>query len=272
LTMIEISLDPIMLKIGSLELGWYGFFIGLGVLALLAWCMYIVRKERPVFTVENLLTVTIITIPAAIVGARLFHIIDYWDYYWQNPSLIWGFEGLAIWGALVFGILAILVYCTIVKVNFFKAMDVAVPGIFLAQSIGRFGCLSTGCCFGNPTSLPFGILYTNPHSHGFSESIALPEGMSLLPTQMFESLFMLAMFFLFALVLRKRGWPAGILLLVYAAVYAVWRLILGFMRTNEAVWLGLSQAQLVSVLLIILVIPLGYYLIRRHQNNMPVDV
>ena len=265
--MIEISLDPIMFAVGSFEFGWYGFFIGLGVLALIAWSLYVTAKEKPGFTIENILTAAIVTIPAAIIGARFFHVLDYWDYYMRFPSQIWSFDGLAIWGALIFGVLALYIYCVLAKVNFLKFADVGVPGLFLAQAVGRLGCLATGCCYGNTTTLPIGIVYTNPNSHGYWDSIALTEGMGFLPTQVFESVFMLAMFFLFAFVLRKQKWPAGTLLITYVACYALWRFILGFFRSNEAVFIGLSQAQLIGILLLLIVIPLGYWHIKRNKHK-----
>lgn len=266
--MIEISFDPIMFSIGSFTLGWYGFFIGLGVLALIAWTLYILAKEKPSLTAENVFTAALVTIPAAIIGARFFHVLDYWDYYTQNPSEIWGFEGLAIWGGLLFGIAAFYIYCTLAKVSFMKFADIAVPGLFLAQAIGRLGCLFTGCCYGNTTNLSVGIVYTNPHSHGYLDSVGLPEGVGFLPTQVFESIFMLAMFFLFVFVLRQqKKWPPGAILMAYMASYAIWRFILGFWRSNEAVLFGLSQAQLIGMVALCVVVPLAYWYFKRHISK-----
>jgi phosphatidylglycerol:prolipoprotein diacylglycerol transferase len=265
--MIEISLDPVMFNIGPLSLGWYGFFILLCFLALVAWVFYITNKEKPGFTTDHVLMAALVVAPATVIGARFFHILDYWDFYTQNPAEIWGFDGLAIWGGLIFGVLALYIYCTLAKVNFFKLADVAVPGLFLAQSIGRLGCLATGCCYGNTTALPFGIVYTHPHSHGYLESTALSEGTGFLPTQVFESIFMLIMFFLFAFVLRKLKWPTGAIFIAYVAVYAFWRVILGFWRSNEAVLFGLSQAQLIGAVLLLIIIPLGYWYIKRSKSR-----
>jgi len=266
--MIEISINPIIFSIGSFSLGWYGLWIGLGVVALLAWTVYAVVKYKPGFNTENIMMAAIVAIPSAIIGARLFHVIDYWDYYTAHPSEIIGFEGLAIWGALIFGVVAVFIYCQFAKLSFLKVADTVTPGLFLAQAIGRFGCLFTGCCYGNVTSVPWSISYTNPASHGYYDSQSLDAGTGFHPTQIYESLFMLAMFFLFAFVLRRQKWPIGTLFMGYIAAYSLWRVVLGFFRTNESVLWVFSQAQLIGIVGLFIAVPLIWWYV-NSRNQQP---
>ncbi|MCL2475135.1 MAG: prolipoprotein diacylglyceryl transferase [Chloroflexi bacterium] len=265
--MIEISINPIIFSIGSFNLGWYGLWIGVGVTALLAWVIYSTIKYKPGFNIENIMTVAIVAIPSALIGARLFHVIDYWDYYVAHLNEIIGFEGLAIWGALIFGVGAVFVYCQFAKVNFFKIADTAIPGLFLAQAIGRLGCLFTGCCYGNVTNVSWSISYTNSASHGYYDSQFLDAGTGFHPTQIYESLFMLAMFFLFAFVLRRQRWPVGTLFIGYIAAYSLWRIVLGFFRINESVLWVFSQAQLIGIVGLLIVAPLMWWYISRSEQQ-----
>jgi len=92
--MITISIDPIAFHIGSMEVRWYGIIVALGVAAIILWMWrQITRKKGNLpHTVDP--TVTILAILSGAVVSKLFHVIDRWDYYSQNPGQIFSGAGM----------------------------------------------------------------------------------------------------------------------------------------------------------------------------------
>jgi phosphatidylglycerol:prolipoprotein diacylglycerol transferase len=246
--MIKIGVDPVIFSIGPFHIGWYGMAISIAILVLILWAMYEVKKGARI-TYEQLFTAAIIGIPSGIIGARLFHVIDRWEYYSQDLSRIIGGEGLSIYGAIIGAFLGVWIYSRFTKLNFPHLLDAIVPGIALAQAIGRVGCTLNGCCYGVNTTLPWGIEYTNPNSYGYGAGVVHP-------TQVYEIIFMLLLFGLLY-KLRGRLKPDGALALVYFAAYAIWRFGIDFIRDGTPFLFGLHQAQVIAIVIFIAVIALA---------------
>ena len=115
------------------------------------------RGEDPI----HLLSMALLIIPLGIIGARLYHVIDLWDYYRQNPSLIFGGAGLGIFGAVIGGIIGLIIYAKWKKINTLRWLDIISPGLILAQAIGRWGNYFNQELYGYPTDLPWAI-YIDP--------------------------------------------------------------------------------------------------------------
>jgi phosphatidylglycerol:prolipoprotein diacylglycerol transferase len=134
------------------------------------------------------------------------------------------------------------------KFAFGYLADMLAPGIILAQAIGRVGCTLNGCCYGSETHLPWAIVYTNPNSLG-------PIGIPVHPTQVYEIIFNLIVFGIL-LKLRGRFKPDGSLFLVYLVFYSVWRLGIDFIRDGTPFLFGLHQAQVISIVVLLIAVPL----------------
>lgn len=252
--MIEINIDPVAFTIGSIEVRWYGIMIALGVTALILWTVWRVRKGANL-SYETVLTAALVGIPAGIVFSRLLHVLDRWGYYSQHPGQIIGAEGLTIYGAVLGAALAIWIYSRFSNFRFTYAADLVAPGIVLAQAIGRVGCLINGCCYGTKTSLPWGIIYTNPDSSGYSASQSLLPGIGLHPTQVYEIIFLIILFGVL-LVLKDRLKPEGSLFLVYLGGYSLWRFSVGFIREGTDFLFGLHQAQVIGIIVMVATVAL----------------
>jgi phosphatidylglycerol:prolipoprotein diacylglycerol transferase len=124
------------------------------------------------------------------------------------------------------------------------------PGVALGQAIGRLGCFSAGCCWGKPTTLPWGVRFT-PLGH---EITGVPVDVDLHPTQLYESAATFLIFlFLFWLHRRKRF--SGQVILLYAVLYAVTRFSIEFLRDDPrgdiaglTTLTGLSTSQIISLI------------------------
>ncbi len=239
--MITIGIDPVVFTIGAIEVRWYGIFIALAITAIVLWILREVKRGANL-TYETVFSVALVGIPAGIVFSRLLHIIDQWNYYGQNPGQIIGASGLTAYGAILGATLAVWIYSRFSNLRFGYFADVVAPGIILAQAIGRIGCTINGGCYGTPTSLPWGIVYTHPSSFA-------PLGVTTHPTTVYEIIWNLLVF---ALLLKIRGrfQPDGSLFLIYLGLYSLWRLGSDFLRVGTPFLFGLHQAQVISIIVL----------------------
>ena len=254
--MITISMSPI----AFLSIRWYGIMVALAVAVVILWTLWAVRREAKL-SYETVVTAALVGIPSGIIFSKLLHVIDMWVYT-GSPGPLWSFEGLTIWGAVLGATLGVWVYSRFSKLQFGYLVDLVAPGIILAQAVGRVGCTINGCCYGIPTSLPWGFIYTQPESYGYAASLVLPEGMGLHPTQVYEIIFCLIVFVVL-LKLRGRFKPDGSLFLIYLSAYSLWRIGIGFLREGTPFLFGLHQAQVIGIIVLLIVVPIMVMRTRR---------
>jgi len=246
--MIVISINPVAFTIGAVSIRWYGIFVALAILWIVLWLGWQVRKGAKV-SYDTVFAVALVGVPSGIIIARLLHVIDLWEHFIQHPGEIIGAEGLTAYGAILGASLGIWIYFKISKQQSGYFFDLLAPAVILAQAvIGRIGCTINGCCYGTSTSLPWGIAYTHP------DSLA-PVGIVVHPTTVYELIFGLVVFGVL-LKLRGRFKPDGSLFLIYLGLYAIWRIGIDFMRVGTPFLFGLHQAQVISIIILAVVIPL----------------
>jgi phosphatidylglycerol:prolipoprotein diacylglycerol transferase len=183
--------------------------------------------------------------------------------YLQHPGLIIGGAGLTIYGAILGAALGIWVYCKITKTKMGYIVDLMAPGIIIAQAIGRVGCLLNGCCYGTPTTLPWGLVYTDPQSFGFNGGIPTH------PTVVYEIIYCIIVFAVL-MMLRKKLKPDGSLFALYLALYAAWRLGIDFLRGGTPFLFGLHQAQVISIIVLAITVPWMIKNSRLVKKDMPI--
>lgn len=255
---IVISLDPVLVHLGPFALRWYGLAVLAGLLTGL-WLAgrEAQRKRLPEGLIGDL---AVWVIPGGLIGARLLHVIDRWPIYLANPAAVLAITegGLAIQGAILGGLLAgaVALWRRGLKVG--PVLDAAAPGLLLGQAIGRIGCLVTGDAVGAPTSLPWGVVYTNP-------AATVPQfGVAYQPAFAYEALWDLA-----ALVVlwraRTRLHPDGAVFALYLVLYGTGKFLVSFART-EVIWIGgLQQAQLLAATLVLA----GVAWLFAHRRPLP---
>ncbi len=251
--MININIDPVAISIGPITIGWYGIMVDLAVVTIILWLVREVRRGAE-FTFDTAITAAVVGIPSAVVFSRLLHIVDHWSYYSQHLNELVGGEGLTIWGAVLGATLGIWIYSRFSHFKYSKFLDAIAPAVILGQAIGRIGCTINGCCNGLPTTLPWGIRYTNPASYGYFDSIVLPGGVGLHSVVVYEMIYDLIIFGVL-LKLRKRFKPDGALYAIYLSFYSVWRFVIDFLRPGVPLLFGLHEAQLISILVLLVTIP-----------------
>lgn len=257
--MITISIDPIIFSIGHFMLRWYSLIVSFAILVGLWIAWREAKRKGPVekYFGDAVLWVII----GGMIGARLFHVIDHWpDEYALNPIralYIWE-GGLAIWGAVIGGGIALALFARRHGLHLGRLVDTATPGLVLGQALGRFACIITGDAMGKATTGPFGFAYTSPNA-------MVPQlGVYYTPTPVYEIIMNLG---IFAIVwrLRKRNLPDGALFLIYLVLYSAGRFIITFWSSYQIVAFGLNQAQLISLAAFIVGVPLLIYRLRRDN-------
>ena len=259
--MFTITLDPIIFHVGHFVLRWYAVIL---ITAMTVGIWLTAREaERKVFKKDDVYEVAIWIIFAGIIGARLFHVLDHWsDEYAQNPIralYIWE-GGLAIWGALIGGLVAGAIICWRSKWPFLRLLDAAAPGLVLAQAIGRIACVITGDAMGKPTTGPFGFAYTSPNT-------LVPKlGVYYTPMPVYEIVVNLL---IFAIIwqLRNRKWQDGKLFLVYLILYSIERFFLAFTSSYRILAFGLTQSQIVAAVAFIVGLGVLAWMSRKPQRQ-----
>ncbi len=254
-----IGIDPIIVKIGPISLGWYGLMATLGVISVVAWVVWQNRTKK-ILNQDNIYTVAVIGIISGLVFSKVLHLIDQFDFYLHNPGRIMSGEGLTIWGAVIGATIGTWAYSRISgKFRFPAFGDMIAPGIILAQAIGRIGCTFNGCCYGNESHSCLAVIYTHPHSYA-------PLGIPVLPTQIFEIFYDLVVFgILYAL--KDRLKPDGAVFAIYYALYAAWRLGIDFIREGTPFLFGLHQAQFIGIVILAITLPVIIMKVRLKKKD-----
>ncbi|MBN2704947.1 MAG: prolipoprotein diacylglyceryl transferase [Deltaproteobacteria bacterium] len=245
---------PVLLQLGPLKLHTYGFFVALGFLSALIWCSY--QSRRRGVDPEIFQDLFFYVVLAALVGARLLYVFLNAAYFLAAPwkvFFIWE-GGLVFYGGLL---LALPVFVWRLRSRaqpILPILDIAAPGLVLAQAIGRFGCLAAGCCYGKPWS--WGLVFRHPLAHA-------PLGLALHPTQLYHALANFSIFGLLVLLSRRRGKP-GFIAAAYLLLYGCGRFIIEFWRGDpRGFYFHLSTSQWISILLVAVAV---YLFCRRDPD------
>jgi phosphatidylglycerol:prolipoprotein diacylglycerol transferase len=238
---ITVNIDPVAVSLGHFAVRWYGLIVALAIVTGVA----VSRRHaaRRGLREDDLVDAVAWVVLAGLIGARLFHVVDHWDHeYAANPArafYIWE-GGLAIWGAVVGGLAALWIFARRRRLDFGVLVDVAAPGLVLAQAIGRLACLITGDAMGTVTTGPIGVAYVHPGA-------MVPDlGAFYVPTPLYEMIWNLAIFaILITLPIRER--KAGTLFLVYLMLYAAGRFVISIWSGYREIGFGLNQAQILSL-------------------------
>lgn len=233
-----INIDPILVTIGPFAVSWHGFFSAVGILIGLWVAAQLVQEVG--IDKQHVYNTAIWAVPAGIFGARLFHVVDRFEYYASNPLAILPIQegGLAIYGGLVGGILAGVLYARRHYLPLGRFADAIAPALILGQALGRIGDILNGEHRGLPADLPWSVVYTHRNT-------AAERGLAVHPAIGYEMVWDLAIFGVL-LRLQARLPRSGMLFWTYVALYALGRFWTGFFREDTIVMFGLRQAQLIA--------------------------
>ena len=229
----------------------FGACIALGI--FLGWSLIERLSGR-----KDLGTLIFVSVFAGIAGARLAHVIEYWQADGFDRNFLAVFQiwngGLVFYGGFLSAAVTVLLWCRKTHTNVLSLLNVFSVAMPLAHAFGRIGCFFFGCCWGKVSDSALAVSFP-AHSPAWTAqvqagrlSVHALRSLPVLPTQLFESAALLVLFVtLYVLYRRTRAWT----LPVYLFGYGVIRFLLEFLRDDDRpVWGGLSSAQNVSLALI----------------------
>ena len=272
--------QSVLWQIQEIKIYWYGLLMAISVLASYGVILGLAKKLKSDIRYSILLqrqNLVLALIIFGFIGARIYHILSEGAYYLQNPLAafkIWQ-GGLGIYGAVIAGALVIFIYVRKYKLSFLFLADLIVPGLILAQAIGRWGNYFNNELFGLPTTLPWGIpipalarpleFLSEPYFH---------------PTFLYESLGNLLIFVILILVFKQiylnsemKNKRTGIILGLYLILYSLLRLMVEFLRIDsQPLLLDLRLAQIMAILFFILgwiiIFKKSFLKIKNQRSNL----
>jgi len=256
----------------------YAYGVMLGIAFVSGWYLGVKLSLREGLSYRTVNNAYLVVVVCSLVGARVAHLIS-------NPGT-WRFstgflpalfssrcEGLVAYGGYIGGILGAWAYLRLKKSSVWNLLDTTTPSMVLGLGFTRIGCFLAGCCHGQPSDLPWAVVFPpgSQASHNFPG--AAGASLPVHPTQLYESLLGFALFPL-ALWLHRRRKFTGQSFLIMVVCYAVARFLLEFIRGDDdrgglgnhaAPWL--STSQIIGLVLIPLAV--GLYLWRRRLAVAP---
>lgn len=267
--MLPLPPGSVAFTIGPIPVHWYGIAYAVG-LAAVYWLATVEVRRRGLD--EGLLgNGMIIVAAAALVGGRLYHVIDQWQLYKDDllKIVLPPYTGLGVYGGIFTGTLAAILYARRHRQPLGPWADVAAPALFLMQAIGRWGNYFNQELYGPPTTLPWGIPIDCAHRvapYFCPPAGAYPAETTFQPLFLYESLSgFLGMLVLLYLGRRfaDRLLP-GDLLLVFFIWYASVRFALESLRTGNWTFFGVPVAQIISA---IVIVGAAAALVIRHRRS-----
>lgn len=232
-----------LFSIGPVTIYGYGLMIAIGILA--AYLVGEYRAKKAGLNPDYIFYFVIWCVLGGFLGSKLLYFITDIKNIIANPRVLLSLsEGWVVYGGIIGGIIAAIIYSRIKKIRFLAYFDLLIPSVALAQAFGRVGCLLAGCCYGQETDGPIGIM--------FHDSAYAPNGVNLIPTQPISS-GLNFIHFLILIWFAKRKKADGQVGALYLILYSIGRFILEYYRGDlirGSVGV-LSTSQFISVFTVI---------------------
>jgi phosphatidylglycerol:prolipoprotein diacylglycerol transferase len=265
-------MHPILFEINGFPVYTYGLLLAAAYLLGLQFAL--MRARTRGLDPNKVMDLGIWIIVSALIGAKLMLLVVERDKFsWNWSELVNLFRSAGVfYGGLIAAVAVALWYLWRHRMPIWTVTDVFAPGIALGHVVGRLGCLFAGCCFGKPTTMPWGITF---HNEFAAQNVGTPLGIALHPTQLYEAgaeLIILGIL----LLTEKKGRPfPGRTFWGYMLLYGVTRFIIEFYRGDSRgtigfLWMSLSTSQFVS-LLIVPVSLVMLALLSRRPGPLPAD-
>jgi phosphatidylglycerol---prolipoprotein diacylglyceryl transferase len=223
---------------------------------------------------DHVVDLALYTVLAGIVGAHVGSILLDLPYYIKNPSeltALWagifsqtgGIRGLSFHAGLIAALLTAFIYARRKQLNFLEVIDLLSPGLVIGYALTRVGCFLNGCCYGIPTTLPWGVRF---HADGVAGSLTPPSH----PTQLYAVGASALIYIALAAVERRRRF-AGQVFLSYVCLYSVYRFLNEILRkgvTADVAFMGLTQGQVVSILMLAIALPILIVRLRNPKSKI----
>jgi len=255
------QLDPALIRLGQLQIRWYGLMYVLGFIALYSLVQRQIRRNQDTLLMTHFENLNFTLMLSLIAGGRLGYVLFYnLPYYLQHPAEIpatWQ-GGMSFHGALLGVILGGVWYCRSRGLNFWKTADIYVVAVPIGLGLGRIGNFINAELYGRPSDLPWAMI--------FPGGGPLPRH----PSQLYECLLEGVLLFLFLWRAKNFPHPSGFMLSFFLMGYGVLRMVAELFREPDAQigFIGLlTMGQILS--LAMLAAGALIFLLRRSEQLTP---
>lgn len=251
-----------LFTLGKITIYYYSVIMLIAILTAIFISVKRAKKEGMSLFIGDLIFSTIIF---GIIGARLYYVIFNFSQYKDDLlSILKIWEGgIAIYGAIIGGLIAIVYKCKKAKKSIIATTDIIAPGLILAQAIGRWGNFFNSEAYGKSVSLAY---LENLHIPKFIINGMYINGTYHHPTFLYESLWCLIGFILIMIIVKLTKNKKGIATYTYFIWYGIGRYLIEGLRTDSLYLGSIRISQLVSIILIIVGI-IGLILKSMHKNK-----
>jgi phosphatidylglycerol:prolipoprotein diacylglycerol transferase len=238
---------PVLIDLGIIKIYSYGFMLAT---SFLAGILIAVRRARQRGIDPDIIyDLSIILILGSVIGSRGLYIITHRDHFRSIIDIVALWQGGATYyGGLLLAVAGAVIFLRRKKIGFFRIADICSPSIAAGVFITRLGCFMSGCCFGKPTSCPTGMVFPHGSMAGHYHA-----GVPIHPTQLYSSIYGLAILIVLLLIDRKKHFD-GFLFAWFCILYGAARFTVDFFRFYEESAIiagGLTDNQVISMLLIV---------------------
>ncbi|MBI4535013.1 MAG: prolipoprotein diacylglyceryl transferase [Ignavibacteriae bacterium] len=251
---------PILFEIGPLKIYSYGLMLGIGF--LLGSYVLSLELKRKKLDPNMASMITVLAVIFGISGAKVLYLLENWSAFAQDPfGMAFSAGGLTWYGGFIVALTAVILYVRSKRTPILKVLDGLGVALIIAYGVARLGCHFSGDGdYGFPTDLPWGTNYENgtyPPSRAFAifPEIAsrypggvVPNNTPLHPTPVYETLLGVLGFGVLR-YLRRRDYPDGKIFAIYLMLSSIFRFSIEFLRLNPRLLFGLSEAQLIAIVL-----------------------
>lgn len=243
---------PELFRIGDFPVNTYGVLLALAFLSALLIAARLAARD--LLPRERIYDLGLWMLLSALLGSKVLMLWtepSYRDNPWHLLSLDFLRSGGVFYGGFIGACLTGYFLIRRYGLPWWKTADAFAPGIALGLGLGRQGCFAAGCCWGKPTTLPWGVRFTEL-GH---EITGVPVDAHLHPTQLYESIAAFSIFF-FLLWLHRRRRFDGQVILLFSILYGAVRFSVEFLRDDPrgdilglTTLTGLSTSQMISLLI-----------------------
>lgn len=262
----------------------YGFMLLIAVSSGTWWAAR--RAQRENLPSEKIWDLAFCLLMSGIAGARLFYLVQYHDRVFKNVSTVPEFlnavlnlsnGGIVLYGGLIAAAVGFFVFSNANRIRPLALLDIITPSIFLGIAFGRIGCFLNGCCYGDETTLPWGVQFPRESAafNALVEKKQLNETAlctpKLHPTQIYSAVdgFVLAALTAWYFRRRRRN---GEVFAIGLLIYPITRFLIEFIRGDEPGLFGtrFTISQWISAAMFLVAIGYMVWLSRRPAIREPI--
>lgn len=253
----------------------YGVLVATGVIVglfLLRW-----QSRKLGLNPDQIWNLGIYMVLAALAGSKIWYVVGELPYYWRHPGQIFSSavlqSGGDILGGVMFGLMFLWWFIATDGTYFHRPKkrtlsylaiaDAFAAPLALGQSIGRMGCFSAGCCYGKPTHMPWGIVFTNPLA---AKLVGTPLNVRLQPTELYGA-GVEFINFLFLIWLGRRQKFAGQLMATWLLMYGAERFVIEFFRGDPDRGMLFNNSISFMQIVCIVMIAAGTWVFMKYRSN-----